>query len=122
MSGYGVSPPGFRLPDRAAVGAVRLQVGSLDRSIDYYEHVVGLRVLSRERESAVLAAHDDRRPLVRLEERAGARPARGALGLYHFALLLPDRAGPLRAGDTVVALCEPGREHALHDLLTSPAS
>ena len=38
------------------------------------------------------------------------------------AVLLPDRAGPLRAGDTVVALCEPGREHALHDLLTGPAS
>jgi trk/ktr system potassium uptake protein len=33
-------------------------------------------------------------------------------------VLLPDRAGPLRAGDVVVALCEPGREHLLHDLLT----
>jgi trk system potassium uptake protein TrkA len=33
-------------------------------------------------------------------------------------VLLPDRAGPLRAGDVVVALCEPGREHVLHDLLT----
>ena len=33
-------------------------------------------------------------------------------------VLLPDRAGALRAGDLVVALCEPGREHALHDLLT----
>jgi trk system potassium uptake protein TrkA len=39
----------------------------------------------------------------------------------HDAVLLPDRAGPLRAGDVVVALCEPGREHALHDLLTAPA-
>jgi trk system potassium uptake protein TrkA len=37
-------------------------------------------------------------------------------------VLLPDRAGPLRAGDTVVALCEPGREHVLHELLTGPAS
>ena len=37
------------------------------------------------------------------------------------AVLLPDRAGPLRAGDTVVALCEPGREHVLHDLLTGTA-
>jgi trk system potassium uptake protein len=33
-------------------------------------------------------------------------------------VLLPDRAGTLRAGDIVVALCEPGREHVLHDLLT----
>jgi trk system potassium uptake protein TrkA len=37
------------------------------------------------------------------------------------AVLLPDRAGPLRAGDTVIALCEPGREHVLHELLTGPA-
>ncbi len=36
-------------------------------------------------------------------------------------VLLPDRAGSLRAGDVVVALCEPGREHVLHDLLTGPA-
>lgn len=33
------------------------------------------------------------------------------------AVLLPERAGALRAGDVVVALCEPGREHLLHDVL-----
>ncbi|HET9738334.1 MAG TPA: NAD-binding protein [Solirubrobacteraceae bacterium] len=33
-------------------------------------------------------------------------------------VLLPERAGALRARDIVVALCEPGREHVLHDLLT----
>ena len=37
------------------------------------------------------------------------------------AVLLPERAGPLRAGDVILALCEPGREHALHDHLTAPA-
>jgi trk system potassium uptake protein TrkA len=34
-------------------------------------------------------------------------------------ILLPDRAGSLRAGDVVVALCEQGREHVLHGLLTA---
>ena len=34
-------------------------------------------------------------------------------------VVLPDGAGALRGGDVVVALCEPGREHLLHDLLTS---
>ena len=33
-------------------------------------------------------------------------------------VLLPDRAGAIRAGDHVVAQCDPGGEHALHDLLT----
>jgi trk system potassium uptake protein TrkA len=32
-------------------------------------------------------------------------------------VLLPDRAGRLTAGDVVVALCEPGREHVLHRTL-----
>jgi trk system potassium uptake protein TrkA len=35
-------------------------------------------------------------------------------------VLLPERASRLRAGDVIVALCEPGREHALHELLTRP--
>jgi len=33
-------------------------------------------------------------------------------------VLLPERGGRLVAGDVVVALCEPGREHALHNALT----
>jgi trk system potassium uptake protein TrkA len=36
-------------------------------------------------------------------------------------VLLPAGAGRLRAGDLVIALSEPGREHALQDLLTAPA-
>jgi trk system potassium uptake protein TrkA len=36
-------------------------------------------------------------------------------------VLLADRAGLLRAGDVVVALCEPGREHLLEELLTRRA-
>jgi trk system potassium uptake protein TrkA len=35
-------------------------------------------------------------------------------------VLLAGRAGRLRAGDVIVALCEPGREHVLHDVLTRP--
>lgn len=37
-------------------------------------------------------------------------------------LLIPERADRLVAGDVVVALCEPGREHLLHQLLTSGAA
>jgi trk system potassium uptake protein TrkA len=37
-------------------------------------------------------------------------------------VLLPDRAGTLRAGDVIVTLCEPGREHTLHDYLTATAA
>jgi catechol 2,3-dioxygenase len=40
----------------------------------------------------VLGSHDEH-PLVELQTRRGVMPARhGAFGLYHFAILLPDRA------------------------------
>ena len=36
--------------------------------------------------------------------------------------LIAERAGPLVAGDIVIALGEPGREHLLHQLLTGGAT
>jgi catechol 2,3-dioxygenase len=88
---YGIQPPAYRLPNRTHVGAVHLLVSDLPRSLAYYEHVIGLRPLAVEQEHAVLGSHDER-PLVELETRGGVTPARrGAFGLYHFAILLPDR-------------------------------
>ena len=42
----------------------------------------------------ILTPRDGDRPLVELETRPGVRPAarRATLGLYHFAILLPDRS------------------------------
>src|SRR5512140_56426 len=94
MHDYGIAPPGFRLPDATHVGSVRLQVSDLARSLEYYTRVIGLRVLSQGGDTASLGAPGDDNPLVELHERKGARavPRRGLLGLYHFAILLPDRA------------------------------
>jgi catechol 2,3-dioxygenase len=91
---YGVAPPGFRLPDETEVGGVRLHVADLDRSLDYYQQVLGLVVQSREPDGAALGATGDERSLVRLHAKAGLKPAprRGRFGLYHFAILLPERA------------------------------
>jgi catechol 2,3-dioxygenase len=91
---YGVRPPGYRLPDRARVGHVRLQVSDLARSLDYYQQVMGLRAMRREHGSAALAANDGDVPIIELYERPGTRPVapHGRLGLYHFALLVPERA------------------------------
>ena len=90
---YGEPPLGFRLPDATRLGRVRLQVADLARSLEYYETVLGLRTLSSGPATASLGAHDDSRVLVELHERRDARPAGhpARLGLYHFAILLPDR-------------------------------
>lgn len=91
---YGIAPPGFRLPAETRPGRVRLQVADLDRSLDYYERVLGFRMLDRSDGTAALGAAGDDASLVELRERAGAAPVprRGRLGLYHYAVLLPDRA------------------------------
>jgi catechol 2,3-dioxygenase len=91
---FGIRAPGFRLPAETRLGAVRLQVGDLSRSVEYYEHVLGMRAVRRTEGTAALTPKLDDRVLIELHARTGARPvpAGGALGLYHFAILLPDRA------------------------------
>jgi catechol 2,3-dioxygenase len=90
---YGIPPPGYRLPDQTHVGRVRLQVADLQRSLDYYERVIGLEVHARSETIAALGPHDEHPVLVELQEKQGvaAAPRRGAYGLYHFAILLPSR-------------------------------
>lgn len=90
---YGEAPRGYRLPQGTRLGPVRLQIGDLARSVAYYENILGLRVLRRDESSAQLGPLGAATPLVELRERAGARPVphRSRTGLFHFAILLPDR-------------------------------
>jgi catechol 2,3-dioxygenase len=83
------APAHARIPDATSLDAVHLTVGDLERSLGYYERAVGLELLERDAGRAVLG-RAGRRLLVLVEE-PGARPAGGFTGLYHFALLLPQR-------------------------------
>lgn len=90
---YGRRPKGFRLPQTAGLGPVRLQIADLSRSLDYYHQVLGLRILQRTSSKARLGTPAGTE-LVELTERRGIRPSpgRGRTGLFHFAILLPDRS------------------------------
>ncbi len=89
---YGIAPTGHRLPAAVSLGPVRLQISDLPRSLEFYTQVLGLRVIAEDPTSALLGAADDT-PLVELHAVPGTRPAgvRARLGLFHFAILLPDR-------------------------------
>lgn len=117
---FGEAPAAFRLPDSTRVGPVRLEIADLARSLDYYTGVLGLRAIDRGATEVTLGAHGDARPLVTLAQRAGARPAprRGRLGLYHFAILLPDRAS---LGRFVTHLADVGARAGAADHLVSEA-
>ncbi|MEO5510919.1 MAG: VOC family protein [Longimicrobiales bacterium] len=117
---FTVSPPGHRLPDAATLGSVRLQISDLNRSIAFYETVLGLRVLERSAHTALLGAQGDSEPLVALHELTGAAavPRGGRLGLFHFALLLPDRAS---LGSFLAHVSEMGLHVGAADHLVSEA-
>ena len=72
------------------MGEVHLTVGDLERSLDYYGTAIGLDVLDQGAGRAVLGTGE--RTLLVLFEEAGAPPAGRHTGLYHFALLVPERA------------------------------
>jgi catechol 2,3-dioxygenase len=113
-------PPGYRLPPDIRLGPVSLQTADLGRSVGYYGRVLGLRPLEHRAGEATLAAQGDPTPLVRLRERPGAVtvPRRGRLGLYHFAVLLPDRAS---LGRFAAHLASLGEYAGMADHLVSEA-
>ncbi len=76
------------------VGPVHLTVSDLDRSLDYYNGSIGLETLERVAGLASLGSAG--RELLVLVEEPGARPASHNTGLYHFALLVPERSGLAR--------------------------
>jgi catechol 2,3-dioxygenase len=77
-----------RLPAETRMGPVHLTVSDLDRSLAYYRDAIGLRELARENGRASLGGDDE---LLVLYEEQGARPSHGHTGLFHFALLVPER-------------------------------
>jgi catechol 2,3-dioxygenase len=116
----GIRPRGYRLPEATRLGRVRLQVADLERSLRFYETVLGLRVINRANDSVSLGTHGEDREIVYLHQLPTARPVprRGLLGLYHFAILLPDRAS---LGRFVAHLGEIGAYAGMSDHFVSEA-
>ncbi len=79
----------FEIAPHTTVGAVELSVSDLARSIEYYRTEIGLDLLNQSDGRASLGTGE--RELLSLVEYPGAAPADGYAGLYHFALLVPER-------------------------------
>ncbi len=76
---------------RLRIARVQLAVADLQRSVDFYERVLGLPLLSREGDSALLGP-DARRPALALGAIAQPTPlSPHATGLFHVAWLHPSR-------------------------------
>lgn len=74
----------------ARMGTVALTVADLSRSVAYYRREIGLEVSEEGQGRAMLGAGGE--VLLELVEEPGAAPAPArATGLFHFALLVPER-------------------------------
>jgi catechol 2,3-dioxygenase len=79
------------LDPAATIGAVHLTVSDLERSVAFYRDRIGFTAASREGTVARFRAGGGARDLLILTEVRGARRVPRATGLYHFAILVPNR-------------------------------
>ena len=80
------------IPPDTSIGTVRLRVADLDDLTTFYERVVGLQAVERGAQVTRLGAADGE-PLIELVGAPGAPPAPSfSTGLFHLAILVPDRA------------------------------
>jgi catechol 2,3-dioxygenase len=83
------SPTTAQISPITMPGPVHLTVSDLRHSVDYYRQAVSLRLLDQGEGRASLGAGG--RELLVLVEEPGAPSSAGYTGLYHFALLVPER-------------------------------
>jgi catechol 2,3-dioxygenase len=72
------------------IGYVSINVSDLGRAVDFYTSILGFRMSSRAGKIARLAVDGSPSHIVELTEIGDGEPAKRA-GLYHFAVLLPER-------------------------------
>ena len=76
------------------IGHVHLTVADLDRALRFYRDVLGFEVTTRYGRDAVFLSAGSYHHHIGLNTWAGPnapRPPAGTTGLYHFAILFPDR-------------------------------
>ena len=89
----------FQQPSRpinagTRIGHVHLKVADIERALGFWRDVLGFEI-TQQREGAVFLSAGGYHHHVALntwESKGGSAPAQGTTGLYHVAILYPDRA------------------------------
>lgn len=90
----------YLLPAGARIGHVHLKVAELERSLRFWRDLIGLQVQQRMGDQAVFLSAGGYHHHIALntwESAGGSPPGFGTTGLYHVALVLPDRPALARA-------------------------
>jgi catechol 2,3-dioxygenase len=93
-------PPAAAIDPQVRIGHVHLKVSDLERSLHFWRDILGLQVMQRMGEQAVFLSAGGYHHHIALntwESAGGSPPGFGTTGLYHVALLYPDRPALARA-------------------------
>ncbi len=109
---------------RVGIGHVHLKVADIDRSLAFWRGVLGFEVQQRLGDQAAFVSAGDYHHHIALntwESKGGSPPPRGTTGLYHVAVLYPDRRtlaealrSVLAAGIPLVGATDHGVSEALY--------
>lgn len=109
---------GFHTKPTTFVGHVKIKVEHLQRSLTFYQDVLGFDILEQTASTAKLTS-DGKTSILSLEQPDNVIPKQGrTTGLYHFAILLPERSD---LANIVVHLVEKGIKFGSSDHLVSEA-
>ncbi len=95
-----ISP--HQIPADTRPAYVQLKVSDLENQLTFYQQVLGLELNWHEGSRAGLGV--DGRDLVRLTQIPDGKRYRGVTGIYHFAILFPNRAELARAVARLLAV------------------
>ncbi|MFH1184652.1 MAG: VOC family protein [Chloroflexota bacterium] len=101
----------FSVHPKTLIGEVSLNVANLERQIAFYRDILGFSLHWQKGKEAALGASETgtrgEATLLRLTEEPAFKRYRGVTGLYHFAVLLPNRRELARVIGRLIALKYP---------------
>ncbi|MGP8070179.1 MAG: VOC family protein [Candidatus Bathyarchaeia archaeon] len=82
----------FKLDPGLKLGPICLRVNDLELMLSFYERECGLKVIQRDGSFTALVCGQSKEPILILDhDEKALKPPADAAGLYHYALLVPDR-------------------------------
>lgn len=105
-----VEPESEPIHPETVLGHVHLKVSDLERSIDFYQEVLGLELTQRMGHSAAFLSAGGYHHHVGLntwESKGGAAPPSGTTGLFHAAFRYPNRLALAKAYRRLLTLGVP---------------
>lgn len=107
----------YVIPAATTIGHVHLKVADLERAVAFYTGVLGFALMARYGDSAAFLSaggYHHHLGLNTWTSRGGPPPARNTTGLYHVAILYPDRPALATAVARVLAAGVPLQGAADH--------